>query len=115
MRGRGPIGMRTGVEESPRDIAARDQGAGAVSAVAMTLVVVADAPYADLQERLRALEEETSSFVTEIIVSCEADWVEAPPGARGVVTSPGSRGDRLDRGSEFAQGGTLALIGQEDE
>ena len=105
--------MRTGVEESPRDIAARDQGAGAVSAVAMTLVVVADAPYADLQERLRALEEETSSFVTEIIVSCEADWVEAPPGVRVVVTSPGSRGDRLDRASESAQGELLAFIDQD--
>jgi glycosyltransferase involved in cell wall biosynthesis len=47
---------------------------------------------------------------TEVIVACDAPWNDPPAGVRVVVGSSASRGDKLDRASEEANGEAIAFI-----
>src|ERR1700737_1335717 len=95
-----------------------EQGLGAAianrpvpgSTVAMTLIVAAGKPDPRFRGRVEAFERATRSHSTEIVVACETPWSDAPPGVRGVFSGPVSRGDKLDRACEGANGELLAFV-----
>lgn len=52
----------------------------------------------------------TANVAREVIVATREPWPAAPDGVRVVHTDSPSRGDRLDRATEWARGGLLAFI-----
>lgn len=78
--------------------------------IAMSVVIAAGKPDALLRGRVESVMDSIAIEATEVIVACDAPWTDAPPGVRVVVTRSASRGDKLDRASEEANGEAIAFI-----
>ena len=77
----------------------------------MSVIIAAGIPDTQLRRHVDAVRSSVMPDTTEIIVACEARWVDPPEGVRVVVVPrSASRGDKLDQASDEARGDILVFL-----
>jgi glycosyltransferase involved in cell wall biosynthesis len=76
---------------------------------AISLIIAVDEIDAGVERSVTAMFKAVAGVPVEIIIASREFWPEAPAWARVVAYNAASRGDRLDRAAEHAQGDVLAF------